>query len=192
MISKEQIRNRHNLKASEDDYFAKFVFEYLAFIAYLRKYKFYDSSDDRDAIQLLKQSQEIKEQYFSYMSEEVINSWNIIITEFKAVARLWNASRLKDVEELTWRNHNCEKQRFCTQNGCWEFIIHADIVVQYNDMPKWVIWSTNDWTNMVEFWRAIRDNLFHWAKDPENSRDKLVVEYWYKTLKPLVEIFLST
>jgi hypothetical protein len=44
---------------------------------------------------------------------------------------------------------------------------------------------------MIEFWRTVRDNLFHGSKDPESERDQLIVEHGYKTLRPLVEIFLS-
>lgn len=44
---------------------------------------------------------------------------------------------------------------------------------------------------MVEFWSAIRNNLFHGTKDPQDKRDRILVENGYKTLRELVEILLA-
>ena len=43
---------------------------------------------------------------------------------------------------------------------------------------------------MVEFWYSIRNNLFHGTKDPEVERDRKLVEFGYKTLSSLMEIFV--
>ena len=56
------IKNWHN-KAARKDYFSKFVFEYLAFIAYIKTQLFNDVESDRNAIQKLKQDQRIKNDY---------------------------------------------------------------------------------------------------------------------------------
>ena len=56
---------------------------------------------------------------------------------------------------------------------------------------KGILHSLEDWTNMVEFWYSIRNNLFHGAKTNYLNRDKLLVENGFKTLNPLVEILLK-
>lgn len=49
MEIKSLIQNWH-YRASEEDYFSKFVFEYLSFIAYLKKIEFTSAKKDRQAI----------------------------------------------------------------------------------------------------------------------------------------------
>jgi hypothetical protein len=73
MDYKDLIMNWHQ-KASDEDYFSKFVFEYLAFIAHL-KTQLYESTDtDRGAIQKLKQNQSLKERYLQKIqSKQVLN-----------------------------------------------------------------------------------------------------------------------
>lgn len=51
-------------KAVSQDYFSKFVFLYLAFIAFLRNKRFPDSITDRDVIENLKSDSEIKKEYY--------------------------------------------------------------------------------------------------------------------------------
>ena len=62
MDYKDLIKNWHN-KASDEDYFSKFVFEYLAFIAHLKTKIFVSNDTDRNAIQKLKQNPTIKNEY---------------------------------------------------------------------------------------------------------------------------------
>ncbi len=179
------IKNWHT-KASDEDYFSKFVFEYLAFIAYLRKQKYPNSSNDRVALQKLKKDDDLRKKYLKSLSSVERQSWEILIDEFKRV-RLGNASGLNETEEVKWWNHICPANRFCGRDGC-----HLPNSCQkFDEIKKGVIYDLEDWPNMIEFWRVIRDNMFHGAKDPENNRDKLVVEHGYKTLKPLVDIFLN-
>ena len=54
---------------SEEDYFSKFVFEYLAFIAFLKTQRYPNNDKDRQSIQRLKRCDIIKEKY-----REKINS----------------------------------------------------------------------------------------------------------------------
>ncbi|HED36838.1 MAG TPA: hypothetical protein ENI76_01120 [Ignavibacteria bacterium] len=99
------IRNWH-IKASDDDYFSKFIFEYLAFIAFLKKKKFTDTRLDREAIQKLKRDDETKREYFSELSSNsaATEAWNKIIKELNNV-RLGNISRNGDgTEEIKWWN----------------------------------------------------------------------------------------
>lgn len=170
------IKNWHT-KASDEDYFSKFVFEYLAFIACLRTKKFQESQSDRGALQKLKRDHFFKDRYLDSINEGEKQSWNLLKIEFDTNGRLGNASGLRNVEELKWWNCSCDDLNQQTEDDKGKI--------------KGVLHSLEDWENMVEFWRAIRDNLFHGSKDPEERRDKLVVEYGYKTLKPLVELLIN-
>lgn len=169
------IKNWHT-KASDEDYFSKFVFEYLSFIAYLKKKKFVDATNDRNAIQKLKQDELIKNLYLQKItSDEVVKeSWEKIKNELDR-APLGNVSGNGfEVEEIKW--WNCSSIQLTTQT---------------DPISSGKIRDLNDWENMVEFWYSIRNNLFHGSKNPEGDRDKLVVKHGYKTLKPLVEIFIA-
>lgn len=178
MSYKELIRNWHT-KASEEDYFAKFVFEYLAFIAHLKTQLYLDSNTDRNAIQQLKVEEDLKQKYIELINSKQIlkEDWERIKTELDSIP-LGNASRdLNNVEEIKWWN--------CS---------HLDLTQMTTDEKAkqcGVIHSLTDWQNMVEFWHSIRNNLFHGAKDPEQRRDKLVVKYGYRTLKELMEYLLN-
>ncbi len=50
-------------KASEGDYFSKFVFEYLSFIAHIKNNLYLDQSNDRKVIQCLKKDTVRQESY---------------------------------------------------------------------------------------------------------------------------------
>lgn len=176
-------------KASIEDYFSKYVFEYLAFIAILRTQKYEYSDNDRDAFQKLKQDSDVRKRYLSDMDQETKESRNKLIEEFNNNWRLWNVSSLTRMEEIKRWNHICDANSFCRKSWCDDSILAE--WEEFTDNHKGKIYWLENWWNMVEFWRTIRDNLFHWAKDPERERDKLVVEYWYKTLRPLVKILLQ-
>ena len=47
------MKNWHEKAKDQNDYFSKYVFEYLAFIAYIKTQKFPTSLHDREAIQRL-------------------------------------------------------------------------------------------------------------------------------------------
>jgi hypothetical protein len=50
--------------------------------------------------------------------------------------------------------------------------------------------SIEDWENMLDFWRIIRNHLFHAEKDSSENRDVMLVSYAYKTLSPLMDVIL--
>ena len=173
------IRNWH-IKASEEDYFSKFVFEYLAFIAYLRKKKFRYENDkqDRTTVQRLKQDNGTKSAYLSRIqsNEELKSAWEQIKAKFDEKP-FHDAARcsLEQNEHAWW---NCSHLKLCHQTK------------EEKEKRKGVIHNLKDWDNMVEFWYCVRNNLFHGEKDPENERDEFAVEFGYKTLRELVEILL--
>jgi hypothetical protein len=165
------IKNWHN-KASEEDYFSKFVFEYLAFIAFLSKKKFRNEIKDRPVIQKLKQDNPTKTAYLRRIqnSEELKKTWEPIKREFDRVPfhhsngrAWWNCSHLNLNQQTT----------------------------EEKGKRKGVIHSLEDWENMVEFLYLVRNNLFHGQKDVEDERDKFAVEFGYKTLRELVELLLE-
>lgn len=178
-MSYEQLIRNWHAKASEEDYFAKFVFEYLAFIAYLKTQKYSSDDKDRVAIQKLKQDTTVKNMYLNKMNlgGDLKSDWEHIQRTLNEI-RLGDASRdLNDTREIDWWNcsHEHQNQKSMEEQAQLRGVIH----------------SLQDWGNMVEFWYSIRNNLFHGAKNPENERDQFAVKYAYKTLRPLMEIFLE-
>jgi hypothetical protein len=110
--------------------------------------------------------------------QQLKRDWEKIRAELEN-ARLGNVSGSRiDVEEIRWWN--------CSHND-----FHRKTTEENNKL-KGVIHNLEDWENMVEFWYSIRNNLFHGGKNPEDTRDRLLVRYGYKTLQRLVEIFLSS
>jgi hypothetical protein len=98
------IRNWH-AKASEENYFSKFVFEYLAFIAFLRKKRFIDCEKDRCALHKLK-SDSVKDLLLQKIKTDksLKRAWEKTIEELRR-ARLNNISGGGDnVEEVKWWN----------------------------------------------------------------------------------------
>ncbi|MFA5405835.1 MAG: hypothetical protein WC307_00550 [Candidatus Nanoarchaeia archaeon] len=175
----KRLINAWHIKATEEDYFSKFVFEYLAFIAHLKTQLYHDAKQDRQAIQKLKQDVNIKNDYFEEIksNEKLKNNWETIIEELNKIP-LGDASRdLDNTQEIKW--WNCSHDELNQQTP------------QEAVKRKGVIRSIDDWENMVEFWYAIRNNLFHGAKDPEVKRDKFAVEYGFKTLSELMNILLK-
>lgn len=178
-MSYEQLIKNWHAKASEEDYFSKFVFEYLAFIAYLKTQKYSSNDSDRLVMQKLKQDNVIKEKYLEKINSNrrLKEDWEYIKRRLDEL-RLGNASRdLNNVEEIEWWN--------CS---------HKELNQKTDEEKRklsGVIYSLQDWGNMVEFWYSVRNNLFHGAKNPEDERDQFAVKYGYKTLRPLMEIFLE-
>jgi hypothetical protein len=146
-LYKKLIRNWHE-KATTEDYFSKFVFEYLAFAAIIRKYFNIESKSDRDAVNRLKGNKVIEGEYLLKIQKELNENLNKLIN---------------------YLNGNPVK------NGDKEIQIQNE----------------EDWPNMVELIYSVRNNLFHGGKDPDDARDKLLVENAYKLLRPLVEILLN-
>lgn len=177
-MSYRKLIEKWHTKASEEDYFSKFVFEYLAFIAFLKTQKYSSSDKDRQAIQKLKQDDEIKQKYLQkIVSNRILKKhWEHIKSKLDGV-RLGNASRdLNNVEEIKWWN--------CSHNDI------NQMTPEEKSKLKGIIHSLEDWENMVEFWHSVRNNLFHGAKNPENARDQFAVKFGYLTLKELMELML--
>jgi hypothetical protein len=176
------IKNWH-LKAAEQDYFSKFIFEYLAFIAYLKTIKYIPADPastfhDRDVIQKLKSDEDLKSRYLRIVDENPIIrlAWQELKLELDKkplgnVSR--NPSRVSEIEY--W---NCSHEKLTQKTPGEKALVCG------------VLHSLTDWENMVEFWYSIRNNLFHGAKDPEIERDQMVVRIGYVTLSRFMDMFV--
>lgn len=172
------IRNWH-IKAGGEDYFSKFTFEYLAFIAFVKNNKYPEANDDRSTIQQLKRDSNPRNGYLQLVqtNRELRRNWEQIKNEFDREP-FHDAARVNSGrDEYPWWNCSHERR---DSKSCEERI-----------KRNGVIHSLDDWENMIEFWYCVRNNLFHGAKDPEHRRDQFAVEYAYKTLRELVELFLK-
>lgn len=161
-------------KAAEGDTFSRFVFQYLAFIAHVKNNLFYDVPNDRLAIQRLKRDSRIKSDYINLVMNDVIlhQVWNQVLTELQAKP-LYNVSADPDYPEI---------------DKWWNSI--GDRPDMANVLPMGRIHSHEDWSNMVEFWYSVRNNLFHGGKNLNERRDAFLVETAFQTLRPLIEIEL--
>lgn len=178
-IQKENLENFSSLilgwheKANEDsDYFSRFVFEYLAFIAHVKNNLFYDASSDRQAIQRFKSDSTIRDSYLETIEqhEQLRESWEQLINELGRVP-LQNTSHDLDEPQIDkWWNSDGEQPNHAQQSN------------------GGIIQSLNDWTNMVEYWVSVRNNLFHAGKEPNIERDLFLVEQAYFTLCALMEL----
>ncbi len=173
----DDLIKKWHAKASEEDYFSKYMFEYLSFIAILRKKGFTQARNDRQAIQLLKQSDHIKNIYLPQVSysTDVFKAWQVIKKELDSIP-LGNVSKTEQAEEILY--WNCSHFK-CNQK-----------TEEENQKPLGVLHSLEDWENMVEFWCSIRNNFFHGGKDPENNRDQLLVKNGFITLRLLVKMMI--
>ena len=158
-------------KAKHGDYFSRFVFEYLAFVALLNNELFIGAGGDRKAIQALKRDRARGKAYVAAIAanEPLRGFWQDVITELWR-APLHNSSRDLDNPELDiWWNS-------------------ADSRPKKDDKsPQGVVISLSDWGNMVEFWHGVRNNLFHGGKNPNIRRDCFLVEHAYLTLASFME-----
>ncbi|MEK6627655.1 MAG: hypothetical protein AABY53_03435 [Bdellovibrionota bacterium] len=159
----------HN-KAKHGDYFSRFVFEYLSFTALLKNKIAIEANSDRQAIQSLKQNQLLKNSYLRRITnnEELASTWKKLIKELKCQP-LYNSSRDLDYPEI---------------DKWWNSDGQAPVE---NKLRKGVVHTIEDWTNMIEFWNGVRNNLFHGGKSPNIQRDAFLVEHAYKT----ISIFVS-
>lgn len=169
------IRNWHS-KASDEDFFSKFVFEYLAFIGILKRIKFVNQNSDSGAVRELKRDENTRDTYLEKVSitPELSAAWQRIIGEL-------DVSPLRSVDE---NNGQFDSIWY------WKCSHQVDDPREHECAEQGKIKDLEDWENMVEFWHSIRNNLFHAAKDPNDTRDMLLIENGYKTLKPMVEILL--
>ena len=161
--------------AAEGDSFARFVFQYLSFIAHVKNNLFYDTPRDRMAIQRLKQEQVIRDSYLERVSEDsdLNKTWIIVIEELEK-RPLHNSSFDLDNPEIDkWWNSS-------------EFQPNGE-----DYQPKGRVLSLEDWCNMVEFWYSVRNNLFHGGKNPNIKRDAFLVENAFLTLRPFMDLELE-
>jgi len=165
----------HN-KAKRGDYFSKYIFEYLAFTAYLKSRVDLDSSTDRATIQKLKRDERLKKEYLDRIKNDtefdLQGTWIALIEELERQP-LHNSSRDYDYPEIDgWWN---------TSGGR----------IEESKIEEGVIHSLNDWENMIEFWYGVRNNLFHGGKDPNLKRDLFLVEHAFKTLNAFMKIRIT-
>ncbi len=155
-------------KAEQGDYFSRFIFEYIAFNAYVKSRIVLDRVSDRTAIQRLKRNSKLKKKYLKSIEQNKILclAWEELILVLKKEPLL-NAS--KDID-----NPELDK---------WWNISGEDLESGSNLSGKGIVKSTKDWTNMVEFWYAVRNNIFHGGKNPNVHRDHFLVEHAFKTLR---------
>lgn len=165
----------HKKAREEDDYFSRFVFEYLAFIAHLKNNLFIEETRDRRVIQALKRDQVRRTRYLNYVNndEQLRCVLQRLMDELK-VNPLHNSSLDLDYPEIDiwW---NCSDLQ----------------PVPGKTSRRGVIRSVDDWENIVEFWYGVRNNLFHGGKSPSIKRDQFLVEHAYETLKVFMEAELS-
>jgi hypothetical protein len=176
MNIEELISNWHE-KISINDCFSKFMFEYLAFIALLKKKKYPNVRSDREAIQKLKRDEKIKNIYLEYVKKDhVLNAWNNIINEL-GIVKMGNISRNGNgVEEIEY--WNCSRNHFSQKTK------------EDKSKKTGIIHNLQDWENMIEFLYSIRNNLFHGGKNPQDTRDQLLIENGYLALNLLVEVLI--
>lgn len=164
-------------KAAQGDTFSRFVFQYLAFIAHIKNHLFYDATSDRKAIQSLKRSNRIEREYLELVANDndLLECWSEVIEELERKP-LYNSSSDPDYPEIDkWWNSREDQPNIGS------------------DLPMGKVHSLEDWSNMVEYWYSVRNNLFHGAKDPNTGRDAFLVEHAFVTLRALVEKeFLSS
>ena len=171
------IRNWHT-RASEEDYFSKYIFEYLAFIGFLKRVKFTNQNSDTGAVRELKHDTQSRDLYLESIvtTPELRGAWQLIKNELDERPLGSVDENTGQVDTIWYWKCSCKDIREQKEHVCEEQGKIKDI---------------NDWENMVEFWHSIRNNLFHGAKDPQDERDGILVENGYKTLSPLVEILLA-
>ena len=159
------IKNWH-AKASEEDYFSKFIFEYLAFIALLKRKIYIDQNEDWKALIKLKNDEHIKSLYIEKVKDGIINSsWTEIKNELDTLP-------IGEVDQNSDRVYDLKY---------WDCL----------DNERGKIRNLDDWKNMIEFWHVIRNNLFHGSKNPNDRRDNLLIRNGYITLNALVAILMD-
>lgn len=212
MIYPDWVKVWHN-KATNDDisrqpeeFFFRFIFEYIAFIAMLNLQIIDTASNgrgtiinlsgqdypglllnnirnknkyqDRDIIQILKNSESIKTIYLSKVNSDAIlkSNWINVIECLKSEP-LINSSK--------GHEHPFDHKY-------WNYIdLRPANNSATNPSKCGKVLDLDDWANMVEFLYLIRNNLFHGSKSMSRDRDIFLVTHGYRTLKPLVEILLD-
>jgi len=102
----------------------------------------------------------------SYIKEKYL----LLIVSDNELKENWLTIK-RELDSMPLMNSSLRNRSNSHQNG-----------LKLNDME--------DWNAMVEFWRCIRNNLFHGTKGPNISRDRFLVEYGYKTLSKFIDLIL--
>lgn len=124
------IRNWHTKASEQEDYFSKFVFEYLAFIASLRKEKFRYESNDRRVIQKLKQDNPTKRAYLQ------------LIQNKRELRKAWESIK-SELDRIPFRHSNGRPWWNCSH------LIRQDKMPEERSKREGVIHNLEDWENMV-------------------------------------------
>ena len=160
-----------HIKASEDDFFIKFIFEYLALTATLQTqlYPSEEGRTDRAWIQKLKQDSEVKEKWL----EVVAGSSSLQETLEGLVEHLKLEPLAFDVKWWNCNGDSCNNSTVDAGQGCLK--------------------DERDYENLIEFWYTVRNNLFHGRKSPVIERDKALVRFAYLSLSRFMEdVLIST
>jgi len=169
MIDISLIKNWH--EKAKEDYFSRYIFEYLAFEAFLKKYKYNEeeiryisgNTKERSYIQKIKNE------------NNYVDRWRILVSK--------NDSLMQLITELVEFLNNEPLVSDVNWWGCLSF--------EYNQCPannpKGLILNEDDFVNVVEFWYQVRNNLFHAGKNPDDKRDEKLVMYAYSTLSIFFE-----
>jgi len=107
-------------RAVSEDYFSKFVFLYLAFVALLRKEFFVDVKTDKEAISRLKDSVKIRDKYFHHAQTNDIEFY----------PKLASLTKILSNEPLINETKNCSV--VITDNADWENIVEFFYTVRNN------------------------------------------------------------
>lgn len=110
-------------KSTEEDYFSKFIFLDLAFVALLRKKYFVNSKIDRDAIKAIKKADKIKSTYLEFIKKD-----REIEATFEALIRELKKEPLKNVS----RNNGKIEELSIKDKEDWENLIEFIYTVRNN------------------------------------------------------------
>ena len=128
--------------------------------------------------------------YLSFISSLRKRFFHNSISDGAAINSLKNAEQIKltylkfiknDRLEITFEKLITELKREPLKNSS---LNNKKIIeVKINDI--------SDWSNLIAFIYAVRNNLFHGEKNPESRRDNLIVYYACTMLRPIVLILLA-
>lgn len=165
-INKKIIDWHERAKQEKIDYFVKFTFDYLAFVASINNY--YSNpqiNQDRNSIQNLKQDQMVKSDYLKKLDNTILQE----IIDLLKIDPIKNVTRPTD----NW----------------WDCDTNSIRKTQSSDDGK--IKSSGDYINMVEFIYRARNNLFHGQKGPDIHRDTIIMKYGSYLLNNLLEAIIK-
>jgi len=175
------IKNWH-IKASEEDYFSKFTFEYMALMAYLKTQLFSEKEiktikennskiTDRDYIQLLKRNLYFKDCWIGFCSN----------------------NKNRELQKLLKSLIVFLKKEPITFDDRWWNFDGLDINLKKKEEKVGVLKNKKDYINLIEFWYSVRNNLFHAEKDPSLYKDRELVRFAFLTLNYFIEnVLLKT